>query len=438
MLPILVDGSPEFDAALRRLGARGAIDFESVAPVVREILASVRRVGDEAVLRYVEAFERRRPAQLVRSPFDGESALGRIDAPLRRALELAADRIRRYHERQRQEGIVVDEEGVRLRLRVRPLARVGVYAPGGTARYPSSVLMSAIPAKVAGVAEIVLATPDPDDAVLAAAHLAGVTTLLDAGGAQAIGALAYGTAKLPRVDKIVGPGNSYVTCAKRLVYGDVAIDGIAGPSEILVVADAATDPRLAAAELLAQAEHDETALAVLLSGSRSVADATIREVEKQLASLQRRDIIERALRSRGCVLVVEDRTRLLEVANRIAAEHVALLVADADDLADRVSGGAILVGSSTPVAVADYLAGPSHVLPTGGTVRFGSPLGVYDFVTRSSVIRYTAAALADQAPHVASLAFAEGLDAHAQAVLMRVPAAATREVAAVRTLESDH
>ena len=315
MLSIAHDGTPEFEAGLARLRGRGAEDLEAVTPVVREILADVRRTGDEAVRRYVEVLERRKPERLVMSPYDGEAALGRLEASRRAALVLAADRITRYHERQRDLGFGYEEEGVGLRMRVRPLARVGVYAPGGKARYPSSVLMTAIPARVAGVRDIVLATPGlggadraGDDLLLAAAHLAGVTAILDAGGAHAIAALAYGTASVPRVDKIVGPGNAYVACAKRLVYGEVDIDGIAGPSEVLVVADEGADPALCAADLLAQAEHDEAAYPMMVTTSRAIAEATAREVDLQLETQPRRAIIEASL-SRALLLVVADRAR---------------------------------------------------------------------------------------------------------------------------------
>jgi histidinol dehydrogenase len=422
MLTLTVDGTPAFEAALRRLRGRGASDLEAVAPAVRAILDDVRAHGDDAVLRHVERFERRAPARLVVRDFDGAAALARLPAPVRDGLTLAAARIAAYHERERDPGFhFEDGDGVRLGLRVRPLARVGVYAPGGKARYPSSVLMAAIPARVAGVRDIVLATPAPDDALLAAAHLAGVGEILDAGGAQAIGALAYGTATLRAVDKIVGPGNAYVACAKRLVFGEVSIDSIAGPSEILVLADETADPRVVAADLLSQAEHDEDAWCVLATTSRAVADATLAEVDAQVATQPRRAIIEAALRGRGAVLVVPSLDRLLEVGDAIAAEHVALHVAAPEAVADRLHGaGAIFVGALAPIAAGDYFAGPSHVLPTGGNARFGAPLGVYDFVTRASLIGYTRAALAKHAPHITALARAEGLEAHARAVEVRL------------------
>jgi histidinol dehydrogenase len=434
LLPILADGSPAFEGALHRLVARGGTDLDAVAPAVREILAEVRRDGDAAVARFVERFEHRTPAtNLVRELRDGAGALARLDPAVRAGLELAAQRIERFHRRQwdaefgQGHGFRYDDDGVSLGTRVRPIPRVGVYAPGGKARYPSSVLMTAIPARVAGVKEIVLSTPAPDDAILAAAHLAGVTTILDAGGAHAIAALAYGTASLRRVDKIVGPGNAYVACAKRLVFGDVAIDGIAGPSEILVLADDRADPALCAADLLSQAEHDEASYAILVTTSPALAEAVAEEVDAQLADLERRTIAFASLRDHGVILVVPTEARLCEVADAIAAEHVAFHLADPERALAKIGAiGAALVGDTTPVAAGDYLAGPSHVLPTGGCVRFGAPLGVYDFVARSSTLRYSAEALGRHAPHIAALARAEGLDAHARAVEMRVGPRAPR------------
>jgi histidinol dehydrogenase len=422
VIPIHSDGSAEFDAALDRICARGTDDLEAVVPAVREIIATVRRGGDDAVRQYVEKFEARSPEPLVYRDFDGQGALLRLDPHVREALELAAERIARYHDHERETGFHYEEDGVELGLRVRPLGRVGVYAPGGKARYPSSVLMTAIPARAAGVTDIVLATPAPDDRLFAAAHLSGVSTILNAGGAHAIAALAYGTSSLPRVDKIVGPGNLYVTCAKRLVFGDVAIDGIAGPSEILVVADEHADAALVAADLLSQAEHDEASHAVLVTTSRSLAASVVEELTQQLAKLPRQAIASAAMQSHGAALVVATHERLAEVASRIAAEHISLhLSAPADRLMEQVgAAGAALLGAMTPVAASDYFAGPSHVLPTGGAVRFGSPLGVYDFVARTSVIRYSEAALRRHGRHIVELARAEGLEGHARAVDLRL------------------
>jgi len=437
MIPRRTHGTPEFAAALRDLASRGEADFSKAEPVVRSILDEVRAEGDAAVLRHVARFENRVPAALYRRDYGGEAALGRLPREARAALELAASRIARFHERERASmfggervsGFRYEEEGVALGLRVRPLARVGVYAPGGKARYPSSVLMSAVPARVAGVPEILLATPlagdASDDVVLAAAHLAGVTAVVDAGGAQAIGALAFGTASVPRVDKIVGPGNAYVACAKRIVYGAVAIDSIAGPSEILVVADASANPAVVAADLLSQAEHDEDAYALLVCLSEEFAAAVARELETQLNDLPRAAIARESLRRHGAAFVVADRDALAAVADELAPEHLALHVEAPESLAERIrNAGAVFLGALTPEAAGDYVAGPSHVLPTGGVVRFGSPLGVHDFVARTSLIRYSAEALRRDEGVIGVLARLEGLEAHARAVFIR-----TRDIA---------
>lgn len=418
----VVQGTPGFEPAVEALTHRGDTDLERVEPLVREVLAQVRRHGDAALARYVEQFEGRKPTRWLVRDYDGQRALERLDAPVRAALELAADRIRSYHDEQRQRlgGFEYERDGIRLASRVTPLERVGVYAPGGKAFYPSSVLMCAVPAAVAGVTEIYVACPQVNDAVRAAAFLAGVTGLVDAGGAQAIAALAYGTASVPRVDKIVGPGNLYVTAAKRLVYGEVGIDGLAGPSEILVIADDSADPVHVAADLLSQAEHDEAAYPLLLTTSSKLVSAVEAELTRQLASLPRQQIAETSLRNNGLALVVSDRDSLASFANRLAAEHVSVQTERAAELARLVLRvGALFVGAATPEAVGDYVAGPSHVLPTGGAVRFGAPLGVYDFVSRSSVIEYSRAALSDQAAAITAFARVEGLEAHARAVEAR-------------------
>jgi histidinol dehydrogenase len=422
MLATFIDGTREFDAALVRLESRGEADFARVEPVVREILQAVRNEGDAAVQRYNERFGQH-AARLVMRDFPGAASLARLPMEAREALELAAARIRSFHEHGRDAGFRYEHDGITLGLRVLPITRVGVYAPGGKARYPSSVLMAAIPAHVAGVAEIMVATPlagdSTDDAIFAAAHLSGASAIIDAGGAQAIGALAYGTESIPRVDKIVGPGNLYVACAKRLVFGAVDIDGVAGPSEILVIADDAADPRIVAADLLSQAEHDEAAYPLLLCGSDLMAEAVCRELEEQLEALPRA-AIARAAVANGAAFVVRSRDRMAAVADRLAVEHLALHVAAPEGILARVRhAGAAFLGPSTPEAVGDYLAGPSHVLPTGGAVRFGSPLGVYDFVMRTSIIRYTPEALERQAGAVCALARLEGLEAHARAVEAR-------------------
>lgn len=415
--------SPEFAAALSRLARRGESDLERVEPVVREIIAAVRSGGDHAVLSFVEKHEQRRPEQLLVRDYDGAAALASLTPAVREALELSAARIRRYHEEQKQHllGFSFQEGGVTLENRVLPVSSAGVYAPGGKAKYPSSVLMTAIPARVAGVSEVILACPQISPEVRAAAHLAGVTAILDAGGAQAIAALALGTESVPRVDKIVGPGNLYVTAAKRLVFGEVDIDSLAGPSEILVIADDSANPRWVAADLISQAEHDEAAYALLLCESESFVDAVRAELTRQLADLPRRAIALASLESNGLALVVSGAAELMRIGTLLAAEHVAIHTRAPAEVAKGVRrAGAIFVGPMTPEAAGDYVAGPSHVLPTGGAVRYGSPLGVYHFLARTSLISYDKSALAAQAGAITAFARAEGLDGHARAVEVRL------------------
>jgi histidinol dehydrogenase len=421
-LTVAVEGTADFDALLLRLRRRGETDLERVEPAVREILGAVRKEGDAALARFVERFEKRSPERFFRSDYAGKAALDGLPGPLRDSLTVAAERIRRFHEKQRASlgGFESEEGGVRLGTRVVPLARVGVYTPGGKARYPSSVLMSAVPAAVAGVKEIIVASPDTSAEVLAACHLAGVSAVLDAGGAQAIAALAYGTESVPRVEKIVGPGNLYVAAAKRLVFGEVGIDSIAGPSEILVIADETADAAVVAADLLSQAEHDEGAYPLLVTTSRELVASVEAELDQQLRALPRRAIAEASIGAQGAALLVASRERLAFVTNELAPEHVAVQTKDPRALAAAIAAaGAIFVGHQTPEAAGDYLAGPSHVLPTGGAARYASPLGVYDFVRRSSVIEYGLEALRVQAEPIATFARAEGLEVHARAVEVR-------------------
>ena len=415
-------GTDAYDRALGALAHRGDADLERVEPAVREILRAVRERGDEAVLELTERFEQRRPSAVVLPDAVWRAEAAKAPAEVREALGAAAERIRRYHLHQREPGFVYEEDGVRLGQRVRPVKAAGVYAPGGKARYPSSVLMTAVPASVAGVPRIVLATPRPTPEVLAAAEIAGVTEVIDAGGAQAIGALAYGTRTVRRVDKIVGPGNIYVACAKRLVFGIVDIDGIAGPSEILVVADDEASPEVVAADLLSQAEHDEDAYALLVTLSRAQAEAVQAALERQLADLPRRAVAEASVRDNAACFVVGDLEEAARVADALAAEHLSLQVREPEALLEHIgAAGAAFLGDHTPEAAGDYAAGPSHVLPTGGAARFTSPLGVYDFVVRTSLIRYQPEAIARQADLLESLARLEGLEAHARAVSIRRP-----------------
>jgi len=420
MLTIHERGQAGYEEALSALSRRGEADLERVEPVVREILAQVREHGDVALRDLAERFDGERP-EYVRIPDHiWHARAAEVSPEVRAWLEQAAARIRRYHEHQVDPGYQYEEDGVSLGQRVRPVRAVGVYAPGGKARYPSTVLMTAVPAAVAGVPRIVLATPRPTPELLAAAEVAGVTEVIDSGGAQAIGALAYGTESVGRVDKVVGPGNIYVACAKRLVYGVVDIDSIAGPSEILVVADDAADPAVVAADLLSQAEHDEEAYPLLVTLSRAQAEAVDAQVKKQLELLPREEIARASVERGGFTFVCGDLDEAARVADLLAPEHLALAVADADALFAKIgAAGAVFLGYHTPEAAGDYAAGPSHVLHTGGAARHASPLGVYDFLVRTSLIRYTPEALEAQGDLLEGLARLEGLEAHARAVAIR-------------------
>lgn len=421
MLQIFHQGTLPYDEALKTLARRGDADLDRVEHDVRAIIHQVREEGDKALHALIEKFEQRSVHSLKLDGAEQKKRASQAPDDVREKLAQAAARIRRYHEHQIDNGFRYTEEGVELGQRVRPLKSVGVYAPGGKARYPSSVLMAAIPASVARVPRIVLATPNPTPEIVAAAEIAGVTEIIDVGGAQAIAALAYGTESIEPVDKIVGPGNIYVACAKKLVFGRVDIDSIAGPSEILVVADDHVHPSVVAADLLSQAEHDEDAYPLLITLSIPQAKAVSAEVRAQLPKLSRRDIAESSVKKNGACFVVHDLNEAARVADALAVEHVALCVQDPEALlADVHAGGAFFLGNFTPEAAGDYVAGPSHVLPTGGAARFNSPLGVYDFVVRSSLIKYTEQALRTQAELIKALANLEGLDAHAHAVAARL------------------
>jgi histidinol dehydrogenase len=386
---------------------------------VGAILRDVRARGDQAVAQYTRRFDRREPPYEV-SHARWDELAGQVAPRVREALELAASRIRAFHERQLSPEVDVTLDGVRLELRVTPLARIGVYVPGGTARYPSSVLMTAIPAKVAGVAEVVMMTPGASPEAMLAARLARVDRVFELGGAQAIAALAYGTATVPRVDKIVGPGNAWVASAKRQVYGEVDIDSIAGPSEVLIVADADAPPAWIAADLIAQAEHDREARALLVTTSPELAAAVDRELAAQLATLPRRELAEHALVHHGAAVVVGSIDEAIVFANRFAPEHLELDCADARAVAARcTTAGAIFVGKWSSEAAGDYLAGANHVLPTGGAARYASPLGVHAFQKRTSLIEYSAEAASSHADAIAALAACEGLEGHGRSALLR-------------------
>lgn len=415
------------EAAREEILSRGEARVpESVERDVREILEAVRAEGDAAVMALNEKFGAPRQTALLATREEIEEGYAAVDEPLKGVLARAKENIEAFHRRQKREGFIASErEGIVLGQRILPIARAGLYVPGGTASYPSTVLMNAIPAKIAGVPTIVMATPPGPDgkiapAILAAAKIAGVTTIVKAGGAQAIAALAYGTQSVPRVDKIVGPGNIYVATAKRQVYGQVDIDMIAGPSEILVVADAEANPAHVAADLLSQAEHDRLSSAVLVCDSMALAEAVAAEIERQLALLPREEIARASIEKNGKIIVADDLREGVAIANELAPEHLELCVRDPFALLGAVkNAGSIFLGRYAPEALGDYFAGPNHTLPTLGTARFASPLSVDDFVKKSSYIYYSREAFAAVKDDVARFARAEGLEAHARSALSR-------------------
>jgi histidinol dehydrogenase len=418
-----------FEREFRRIVNRGKSFDPTFEKKVAAILQDVERRGDKALFEYAKRFDSLRlTAQTVEvSPTEIREAMCNVNKRDLAILELAAKRIERYHKRQLVKSWSYQEEGVELGQKIVPLARVGIYAPGGLAAYPSTVLMAAIPASIAGVREIIMTSPvgtrGLNPILVAAAQIAGVDRIFKVGGAQAVAAMAYGTESVPAVDKIVGPGNAWVATAKKLVFGRTGIDMIAGPSEILVIADGSAEPAVAAADLLSQAEHDELASAVLLTPDEDLAKRVSAEVKAQLKLLSRESIAVKAIRDYGLVVVTQDLAEAVEVANRFAPEHLELLVKDPKALLRGIrNAGAVFLGHYTPEALGDYLAGPNHILPTGGTARFSSPLGVYDFVKRISVLSFDAKALAKYGKPAAEFAAMEGLDAHGKSILARLKA----------------
>ncbi len=406
-----------FERKLAALTRYDAAQDPAVQKTVRRILADVRKRGDAAVRAYTKKFDGFVPKQFAVTADLADA----IPAEQARALRAAHERIRAFHEKQLQQSWeFTDADGTRLGQRISALARVGLYVPGGKAAYPSSVLMNAVPAKVAGVGELVMVCPNPNPLVLAAAALAGVDRVIRVGGAQAIAALAYGTKTIPRVDKIVGPGNAYVAEAKRQVFGEVGIDMVAGPSEILVIADGSVPADWTAMDLFSQAEHDESAQAILLSPDAAYLGAVEAAVGKLLPDMARKKVIAASLKARGAFILTRDIEEACEVANRIAPEHLELLVGDPDRWLPRLTrAGAVFLGGYSSEAIGDYCAGPNHVLPTAGTARFSSPLGVYDFQKRTSVIGVSQAGAAKLGRVAVTLAEGEGLPAHAAAAAMR-------------------
>lgn len=422
---IYANGKDEFEF-LEKMKKRSGETDKKVTAVVNEIIENVRENGDKAVNDYTLKFDGSLP-QYYEVPQDViNDALEEADEDFVNALLNAMENVADFHNRQREYGFMNSKEnGVMLGQRVRGLAKVGLYVPGGTAAYPSSVIMNAIPAKIAGVKEIIMVTPPlkdgtPNKDILVAAAICGVDRVFLTGGAQAIAALAYGTESIPKVDKIVGPGNIYVATAKKLLYGQVDIDMIAGPSEILVMADETADPKFVAADLMSQAEHDKLASSILLTTSEELADKTIAEIERQVQNLSRKEIIEKSLTNYGMIIVCDCPHCAVELANAIAPEHLEVLMKNPTEYIGKLdNAGSVFLGQYASEPLGDYYAGPNHVLPTSGTARFFSPLSVYSFVKRSSYIYYTEEALRDAKDDIVLIAEREGLTAHANAIKVR-------------------
>ena len=414
------------EVEIKEILTRDNNNDRSVDEIVSGILEDVRTNGDTALLEYCEKFDKAKLSSLEVSQQEIDDTFSSIDPDFIKTLELARDNIEAFHTQQIRKNFVLnDKEGIVLGQKVTPIEKVGLYVPGGTASYPSSVLMNTVPAKLAGVTEIVMATPPSSDGtiaapILAAAKVAGVTRIFKMGGAQAVAALSYGTESVPKVDKIVGPGNIFVATAKRMVYGTVDIDMIAGPSEILVLADGSCNPRYVAADLLSQAEHDRLASAVLVTDSPELAKAVQAELEVQIPQLSRADIARESIDTNGKIVLADSMKQAVEISNLIAPEHLEICVDDPFALLNSVkNAGSIFLGKNVPEALGDYFAGPNHTLPTSGTARFSSPLSVDDFVKKSSFIYYTKQALSDVQARVVDFATREGLTAHAKSVSIR-------------------
>lgn len=419
------DGVSERELINQLKARSGEID-RKVTSAVTDILNNVKQNGDDAVREYTLKFDGHMPSKFEISREEIDSSPDKCDRDFILALYKAADNIRDFHARQKQQSwLEPKQNGVILGQRIRGLKRVGVYVPGGTAAYPSSVLMNVIPAKIAGVKEIVMVTPPQKDGtanpdILAAAKIAGVDRVFLMGGAQAVAALAYGTQSVPKVDKIVGPGNIFVATAKKLLYGTVDIDMIAGPSEILIVADKSANPKFLAADLMSQAEHDKMASAILLTTSEEMANETAKELSRQMQTLERRDIIEQSLNDFGAIIVCKDISEAVDFANELAPEHLELAVENPMEYIGRVdNAGSVFLGHYSPEPLGDYFAGPNHVLPTSGTARFFSPLSVDSFIKKSSFIYYTEPALSEAKDDIIKLAETEGLTAHANSIKVR-------------------
>ena len=422
MINILKFGEVETEKIFAR--TENTINVEGI---VSDIIANVRENGDKALYEYCERFDHAKLDSLLVTQEEIQEAVACVAPRFLEILRKAAENIRNFHQRQvRNSFIINDQNGIVIGQKIIPVDRAGLYVPGGTAAYPSTVLMDSIPAKIAGCREVVMVTPPSADGkinpvILAAASIAGIDKIYKLGGAQAIAALAYGTESVPKVDKIVGPGNAFVAEAKKQVYGTVSIDMIAGPSEILIVSDGATNPRHAAADLLSQAEHDKMASAVLVTNSMELAQAVQEQIEEQIPQLLRADIARASIDNNGKIIVADNLDKAIDIANEIAPEHLELLVDNPLDYLDRIRhAGSVFMGRNCPEALGDYFAGPNHTLPTSGTARFSSPLSVDDFIKKTQYTYYTADALAKVAEDVAFFATQEGLTAHAKSAVIRM------------------
>ena len=420
----IIKNKKDLQTFLNVLKIRALGSSQKIEQRVKAILDDVRKNGNRAVLKYSRAFDSLKVKELKIKPEEISRYAGKADAKVVKALKLSSNRIRAFHEMQKEESWSFSERGNLLGQIIRPLERVGIYIPGGKAAYPSTVLMNVIPAQVAGVKEIAICVPTPkgevNPFVMAAISLLGVKEVYRIGGAQAIGAMAYGTETIKKADKIVGPGNIYVAIAKKLVFGVVDIDMIAGPSEILIIADDSANPAFVAADLLSQAEHDEFASSLLITDSKRLADAVDKELERKLDELNRKEIIRKSLDNYGAIIIAKDINEAVGLSNSIAPEHLEIMTKNPMDVLPMIkNAGAIFLGEWTPEALGDYSAGPNHTLPTGGTARFSSPLGVYDFVKRSSLLYFTKDGFAELAETVKTVAVAEGLEAHGDTIRVR-------------------
>ncbi len=420
----IISKTSDLSAFLKKLQSRNVSVSRSVLRTVETILADVQKNGDKAVLKYTRRFDDKKASKLQVSSTEIRKAAQKADPKIVKAFEVSAKRIRRFHEMQKEHSWSFTEGDTILGQAIRPLKRIGAYIPGGKAAYPSTVLMNVIPAQVAGVAEIALCVPAPDGLVnpyvMAAIQMLGVKEVYKIGGAQAVAAFAYGTKSINKVDKIVGPGNIFVATAKKMVFGIVDIDMVAGPSEILIIADSSTHPKFVAADMLSQAEHDELASSVLITDSRMLAEAAAKEIKHQLGTLKRKKIAKISLNNYGAIIVTKNIRDAVAISNTIAPEHLEIMTKKPIDIVPLIeNAGAIFLGPWSPEALGDYSAGPNHTLPTGGTARFSSPLGVYDFYKRSSILGFTREGFLRLSTVVEAIADTEGLEAHGNTIRVR-------------------